>query len=435
MLITACETRLAVAGGAPIIKSPLRSYKSIGTEECEAVNEVMRSGELSGFIGAWCDEFYGGKKVQEFEELWSARFDCAHTISVNSNTSGLIAALGAIGTGPGDEIIVPPFTMSATAIAPLFYGAIPVFVDLEADYFCLDVEKVEAAITDKTKAILAVDLFGHPAELHRLKALTERRGLFLIEDAAQAPLATERGRYAGTIGDIGVFSLNYHKHIHTGEGGMCCTNDDELAFRLRAIRNHGENIVETLNVKNITNLIGFNFRMTELNAAIGIEQLKKIDQLVERRVEKAEKLIRRINKLPFIDVPPTRSGCKHVYYVLPILFENEKCNLSRAKVAAALSAEGVPISEGYVSPLYTLPLFQRRIAIGREGWPFSSSGRTYPKGLCPIAENLSYETLLDFCVCAFELDDEELELVSLAFEKVFSNLEQLQNLQSSSASV
>ena len=131
-------------------------------------------------------------------------------------------------------------TMSATVMAPLIYGGIPVFVDIEEDYFCIDLNKVELAINSKTKAIIAVNLFGHPAELRRLRDLADKNGIYLIEDAAQCPLASENSFYAGTIGHIGVFSLNYHKHIHTGEGGICCTDDDELALRLRAIRNHGK---------------------------------------------------------------------------------------------------------------------------------------------------------------------------------------------------
>src|SRR5262249_5209652 len=157
--------------------------------------------------------------------------------SINSATSGLMAAMGAAGISPGDEVIMPPFTMSATAMAPLTYGGIPVFVDIEPDTFCLDLDAVRAAIGARTRAVLAVNLFGHPARLHELRALCDEHGLKLIEDNAQAMLAEEHGRYAGTIGHIGVFSLNYHKHIHSGEGGICTTDDERLARRLQQIRN------------------------------------------------------------------------------------------------------------------------------------------------------------------------------------------------------
>ena len=253
------------------MRKPLAAYNSIGAEEVKALEAVGQTGKFSGFFGAWCDEFGGGPIVQAFEVAWQERFSVRHAISVNSNTSGLIAALGAIGLSPGDEVIVPPMTMSATVMAPLIYGGIPVFVDMEPETFCLDIEKVAEAITSKTRAILVVDLFGHPAELAQLRTLADERGIYLIEDAAQAPLATEQGCLAGCVGHIGVFSLNCHKHIQTGEGGVCVTEDDDLALRMRAIRNHGENIVEAVEMVDATNMVGFNFRLTELSATVGIE--------------------------------------------------------------------------------------------------------------------------------------------------------------------
>ena len=155
-----------------------------------------------------------------------------------------------------------------------FYGGIPFSADVEKDYFCLDYQAVINKITNRTKAIIAVNLMGHPAELIKLRKLADSKGIYLIEDNAQAPHAHENGLLTGTIGHIGVASLNYHKHIHTGEGGVCTTNDDNLAERLKLIRNHGENVINDLDIKNLTNLIGFNFRLTEIGAAMGISQIK-----------------------------------------------------------------------------------------------------------------------------------------------------------------
>lgn len=211
-------SELALLGGVPSISTPFGKYVSLGKEEEEAVVSVVRSGCLSGFFGSWEEGFLGGPKVQEFEAAWAKYFGCRHVISVNSNTSGLFAAIGAAGVGPGDEVIVPATTMSATAMAPLVYGGIPVFADLDPNTFCIDVDSVKANLTEKTKAIIAVNLFGQAAPLAELRNLADENGLILIEDNAQGPLATENGRFCGTIGHIGVFSLNYHKHIHTGEG-------------------------------------------------------------------------------------------------------------------------------------------------------------------------------------------------------------------------
>jgi perosamine synthetase len=250
--------QLAINGGRPIIDPPVPADTSIGAEELEAVRRVFARGSLSAFYGSWGDQFFGGVEVQAFEKAWANRFGVPHVVSVNSATSGLFAAMGAIGVSPGDEVIVPPSTMSATVMAPLVYGGIPVFADIEPQTFCLDLEAVRAAITPKTRAIIAVNLFGHPASLAKLAALAGDKGISLIEDNAQGPLAAEDGRHAGTFGDIGVFSLNYHKHIHSGEGGMCVTRDPELALRLQAIRNHGEKAFGAAPIRDPVNMVGYN---------------------------------------------------------------------------------------------------------------------------------------------------------------------------------
>lgn len=417
---------LAILGGPKAVPKPLLPYSTIGDEERQAVNRVMASGRLSGFVGAWCDDFFGGPEVREFEAAWARRFGVMHAVSVNSNTSGLFASIGAVGVSPGDEVIVPPYTMSATAMAPLIYGGIPVFVDIEPDTFCLDPDKVRAAITSRTRAILAVNLLGHPAALHDLRKLADDHGIFLIEDNAQAPLATERGRYTGTIGHIGVFSLNYHKHFHTGEGGICTTDDPRLAQRLQMIRNHGENIVEPLGMTDISNVVGFNYRLTELSAAVGIEQLKKADRLVTRREELGSRLSAELGDLPGLQPPVVRNGCRHVYYVWAMRFDEARVGVSRATFCKALAAEGFPVSEGYVAPLYLLPMFQRRIAFGARGYPFTLSEIAYPRGLCPVTERMHDKELLEFHICSYEVMDEDLSLLAAAVRKVYQGRSKLQ---------
>lgn len=412
-------SKLAILGGSPVIDRPLTPYRTIGEEERAAVARVMSSGKLSGFVGAWCDDFSGGPEVRAFEAAWKARFNVRHAVSVNSNTSGLFAAMGAVGISPGDEVIVPPYTMSATAMAPLVYGGIPVFVDIESATFCLDPVKVREAITPRTKAIIAVNLLGHPAALHELRRLADEKSIALIEDNAQAPLATESDRYAGTIGHIGVFSLNYHKHFHTGEGGVCTTDDDNFAQRLQLIRNHGENVVEPLGIGDISNLVGFNFRLTELGAAIGIEQLKKAENLVARREEIANRMSKALGNLPGLTPPAVRPDCRHVYYVWAMRYDEAIVGVSRASFCKALSAEGFPVSEGYVAPLYMLPIFRRRIAIGRQGFPFSLSERTYGPGLCPVAEAMYEKQILEFHICSYEVTDAELQQLIAAMQKVY----------------
>ena len=306
------NSKLAILGGSPLLDKKLKPYDSISKKEKKAVMDVVDSNCLSGFYGSWRDGFLGGPRVIEFEEKWCEKFNCRFSISVNSNTSGLYAAVGAIGTSPGDEIIVPCTTMSATAMAPLIYGAIPVFADIDPDNFCIDLSSVKSLITEKTKGIIAVNLFGHPSELKELRKIADEKNIYLIEDNAQAPLATENKELTGTIGHIGVFSLNYHKHIHTGEGGMCTTNDEELATRLRMIRNHAESVVGPANISNLTNMIGFNYRMTELSAAIGIAQLSSIEKHVGDRKKFAEKISRIVDPMIGLKPPIVREKCSHV---------------------------------------------------------------------------------------------------------------------------
>ena len=430
--MTGPDSELALYGGPPVCPEEPPAYPAMGDAELAAVERVIRSGSLSGFSGAWDDEFYGGSVVKELEAEWRSRFQVAHAVSMNSATSCLIAAIGAARIGPGDEVIVPPFTMSATVVAPLFYGGIPVFVDLSADDFCLDPAAVREAISPRTKAILAVNLFGHPARLAELKALAREHGLVLIEDSSQAPLATEGGRLAGTIGDIGVFSLNRHKHIHSGEGGICVTDDDELAERLQLIRNNGENAVEPLQIADPTNLIGFNFRLSELSAAVALAQLRHVEEHVRRRVAAAERLTSRLTGLEGLTPPAVRAGCTHVYYMWAFRYAEDVVGVPRDVFSAALLAEGIPHNTGYLAPLYLLPVFQRRIAIGSAGFPFDLSSREYPKGLCPTTERLYEKELMLFEICAYDDGFDFADVFARGVRKVHGAREQLAHAQTAS---
>ena len=418
-------SKLAILGGPKTVTATPRKYRSMGEAEKQAVVEVMDSDCLSGFYGSWGDEFLGGPRVKAFEAAWARRFGARHAVSLNSATSGLFAAMGAIGLGPGDEVIVPPYTMSATVMAPLAYGGIPVFADIEDKTFCLDVDSVKAAIGPRTKAIIAVNLFGHPARLHELRALADERGLTLVEDNAQAILATEDGKYTGCIGHIGVFSLNYHKHIHTGEGGVCLTEDDNLALRLQMIRNHAENMVEPLKLDDIASLIGFNYRLGELAAAIGTVQLANADAHIGKRIAIAERLSAGLKGLEGLTVPAVRAGCSHAYYVWSARYDAKTVGVSRDTFSKALDAEGFPHFTGYVRPLYRLPLFQRRIGFGRSGFPFTLTNRRYEGDLCPVAERLYSSELLCFETCMYDLTDVEIEQFVSAVRKVHAGRAEL----------
>ncbi len=410
----------ALLGGTPLIGSEFAPYRSMGTAEGEAVARVIQSDCLSGFFGSWEDGFLGGPEVQAFEAEWAARFEAAHAVTVNSATSGLMAAMGAAGVSPGDEVIVPATTMSATAMAPLVYGGIPVFADIDEDTFCIDVSSVRANLTDRTRAVIAVNLFGQAAPLAELRALCDERGILLVEDNAQGPLATENGDYCGTVGHIGVFSLNYHKHIHTGEGGVCTTDDADLAQKLQMIRNHAEAVVGAAKVDDLTNMFGFNFRMTELSAAVGRVQLSNIDAHVARREAFANELSDAARGLDGLTVPHVRPECRHVYYVWASRFDAETAGMSRATFIAALQAEGVPCFPAYVAPLYQLPIFRKRTAMGRDGFPFNLTARSYEAGLCPVAERLHREEIVGIEPCAYDFGPDAARKIADAIAAVLN---------------
>jgi len=419
-------SKLAILGGPKVRYKPFPIYNTIGAEEKKAVMDVMDSGILSGFLGAWSPEFYGGKQVQKLEREWAAHFKIAHAVSVNSATTGLNVAVGATGVGPGDEVIVSPYTMTASVTCVLIYNAIPVFVDILPDTFCLDPEAVRRAITPRTKAIVVVDIFGHPFEADEIMAIARKHNLKVIEDAAQAYGASYKGRPAGTLADIGVFSLNVHKTINCGEGGVCVTDNEEFADRMRLIRNHAEKVVEDKGIKNIANMIGYNYRMCEIEAAIASEQLKKVDFLAASRVENAEYLTERLKHFLGITPPVVRSGVRHGYYGYPIRYDASQTGVSRDLFVSALRAEGIPTDIGYVEPVYLQPLYQQRVAYGTCGCPFSCSYNkesvvSYTKGICPVAERMYYEEWIGNGLIYKGVSKRDLDDIVCAYEKVLTS--------------
>ena len=394
---------LAINGGQPIRTKPWLDNFTTGEEEKAAALRVIDSGYLSLFEGSHHPDapfsFKGGPEVQALEEEWSDAYSVKHSIAMNSATSGLYAAIGALGVGYGDEVIVSPYTMSACALAPLIYGAIPVFADVDEESGCLDPKSVANLISNRTKAILIVHQFGIPADMDPIMDLARKHDLYVIEDCAQAHGATYKNRPVGSIGDIGVFSLNVNKSIQAGEGCVCTTNDDDLCYRLQLIRNHGEAVVGPAAYENITNIAGFNYRLTEIGAAIAREQLKKLPKLNSHRLALVDQLHDAISSFPYLKpLVGRQKESKPTFYVCPIRFDEERAGVSRNEFVSAINAEGLQFYQGYVRPLYLQPLYQKK-HLYKHGYPFAAKENKlcrneYDHGTSPVAERLHFREML-----------------------------------------
>lgn len=419
-------TKLAIYGGKQVINKKVKPHNSISKEEKKIVDQVVSSGKLSEFFGVWGKGFYGGKYVKKFEKDCEKFFKVKYAIAVNSWTSGLICSVGALDISPGDEIIVPTWTMSACATSILVWNAIPVFADISYETYNLDPFDVEKKITKKTKAIMAVDIFGHSAPIKELKIIAKKYKLKIISDSAQSPGAKYGKNYAGTLTDIGGISLNYHKHINTGEGGVIFTNSKYYAERMRLIRNHAESVVANKKVNNYRNLIGFNFRMGEIEAAIGIEQLKKLKKIIKNKQTIAKILSNTLGKLKGIKLQKTQKNCTHVYYIFPMQVDSKKLGVHRDKIYKALLAEGIQGLQTKFTNVHRLPMFRKKIAYGKPKYPWNvnKNSKVY-NYRCPVAEDLLDNKYIGILLCSYDFKKADALKIIKAFKKVWKNIDYL----------
>ncbi len=417
----------AILGGRPIRKEPIPWTSTMGDEELNAVVDVMKSGCLSAFIANSGDKFYGGPKVKEIEEAFCKRFGSKYAISVNSATTALHTAVAACGIGPGDEVLVSPYTMVASASAILMNCAVPIFVDIDPDTYNLDPDEIEKWISPNTKAILTVNIFGLPSNLSRIMEIAKRHNLYVIEDNAQAPGATIDGREAGTIADIGVFSLNYHKVIHSGEGGILLTDNDELARKCQLIRNHGEVALDEKGDMD-TVVLGSNIRMSELHAAVGIEQLKKLDGFLVNRRKLAKRITEGFNSREGLSGVVVPEGFTHSYYVYPFKYDKDVWGISRDSFAKAMTAEGFPIGAGYVKPIYLMNIYKHKRVFNGTTYPFAfmkNPTQNYVEGLCPVVERMHNEELLTADICRHPFTEKDIDDFFEAIDKIWKERDRI----------
>ena len=397
----------------------IKKYNTIGIEELRAVKKVIKKGELSSFLGSKGKNFLGGKKVREFENKIEKYFKVKYAVTFNSWTSGLIACVGSLDVSPGDEIIVTSWSMCATATSILHYNCIPVFADINTDTYNLDYSKIEKKITRKTKAIMVADIFGQSCNIREINKIAKKYNLKVICDSAQAIGSKIDKKFTGTLADLGGFSFNYHKHIHTGEGGVVVTNDKNLYRRLCLIRNHGEAVVGN---ESLNNIVGYNFRLGEIESAIGIEQLKKLNNLIKKRINICEHLTKKLSKLPFLKLPKKSKDRSNVYYLYPMQLDVSKIKYSRKFIVDKLKKEGVPgLIEGYVN-IHKLPIFEKKIAYGKKNFPWSLN-KNYKKAYrfndLYNTELLHNKTFFAIEVCLYDLSIKDIESISKKFFKVW----------------
>jgi len=411
--------KLALFGGQPIQETPLRPYVSVGLEEQEAVSKVMKNGIFSGFVAADDDRFYGGKIVKDFEEIFAKSHNAEYAVSFNSATSGLVAAIGALDIGLGDEVVVPAQTMSASAASIFTYNAVPVFADIESQTYGMCPESLRSRISEKTKAVMIVHLYGHPARMKEIIEIAKENDLRVIEDCSQAPLAKYNNQYVGTFGDIGIFSFNVHKHVNCGEGGIAITNNIDLKEKMSLIRNHGEVKAET---KRLSNSIGWNFRLTEIQAAIAFEQTKKMQMLVNHKRNLAKYLSLLLVGFDWVESAFEEKNCKSSYYDYPMKFNFKKLGINKQQFMDITSAENLPITESY-KPIYYQTIYQQKTVFGNHGFPFTESlskknSNSYLKGSCPNAEQMYEEECLTFEICSYDVLEEHMVKIADMFKKI-----------------
>ena len=424
------KSLLALYGGNKVFRFKFNRYNSIGKEELIAATKVIKSGHLSSFVGSWPSSdgrssFYGGKKVLEFEDQICKFFKVKYAVTVNSWTSGLIIAVGALDIEPGDEIIVSPWTMCASATCIINWLAIPIFADINKDTFNLDPDDVEKKITKRTRAIILPDIFGHPSDIEKFLKIKKKYNLKIISDNAQSIGSKFKNKYAGGFFDMGGFSFNHHKHINTGEGGVVVTNSKNYAERLKLLRNHGEAVVQKRNISKINNIIGNNFRLGEIECAIGIEQLKKLKSIVYYRQYLANNISSQLSKLKGLIVPVIKKRYTHSFYYYALRIDTKIIKTSKKKIVKALKAEGVPIREKYEN-IHLLPMFKRKIAFGNSGIPWTLNSNNskiiYKKGICPNAENINENEYIGIPLCDYDFNNKNILLIARAFKKIWANL-------------
>jgi len=415
--------KLAIHGGPKAVRNTLIGWPRFDDATINAVVEVLKSGKVN---------YWTGPKGMEFEKRFARWQGSRYAVSVATGTAALHVSLSALGIGPGDEVIVPSYTFIATSFSVVQAGAIPRFADVNLDDHCISLESAEKLVNERTKAIIPVHLYGNVCDMDRVLAFAKKHDLLVIEDNAEAYGGEYKGKKTGTIGRMAAASFCQNKTFTTGgEGGMVTTDDEDLAWKARSFRDHGYDVKERLNLLEleqklpyIHNMVGFNFRMTEMQSAIGLSELDRIDTWnFPARRRNAYILINRLKKHPQVkyfpvDTPERRNGWYVLAFSLDI--ENMKCDI--AEFVKAAGAEGVPCWKVFWPQCHTENAFTGKNAFGRSGFPFTSKEYTDPKSADYSAVEVPnarwHEKHTFTCFALPTASEDDMEQIADALEKV-----------------
>ena len=408
--------KLAVDGGTPVRSAHLNPRKPFGLEEAKEALEALASGTL----------FYaGGKKVYQFLDAFRKLYGVPGAVPSTSGTAALHVAVGTVNPEPGDEILVPPVTDMGSIAPIVLSGAIPVFVDVEPETFNLDPKDLARKITDRTRAVMAVHVWGRPANLTAIQAAIKGRNIALIEDCAEAHYVRYQGKLTGTIGDLGAFSFQQSKHITCGDGGVTIVNRPEWLLRAELFVDKGCDWTKDRAYRKTYAFMAPCYRMTELQGAVLSAQVAKLPELVARRRELGGRLARKLQGLVGVHPPPPPDEeYDHGYWGFPLRIVEEELGAGRDEFRKALEAEFIKTDVWIGKPLYLYDALANRITFGKSQWPWRGTGRDiepYRPGLCPNAEK-AMSQLCNIVRIHEQTTDAELEDVARAVIKVAKGL-------------
>jgi len=416
-------SELAIEGGPKAVTNKLRAWPQFDENAIRAVEEVLRSGKVN---------YWTGRKGMEFEQKFAEWQGSRYAISTATGTSALHVALTALGIGPGDEVIAPSYTFIATSFSVVQAGAVPRFADVNLEDHCLSVESAEKLVNERTRAIMPVHLYGNVCDMDAITSFARKHNLYVIEDNAEAFGGVYKGRKTGTVGHIAGCSFCQNKTFSTGgEGGMVTTDDEDLAWNARSVRDHGYDVQERLNLLEleqklpyIHNMVGWNYRMTEMQSAIGLAELERMDSWnMPARRRNARILIDALKDRPEVrfvpvDTPERRNG----WYALAFSLNIEQINCDIRQFVAAAGAEGAPCWKVFWPQCHTEKAFREHRSFGKSGFPFRSREYANPASVdyskVEVPNALWHEAHTFTCFAYPTYTEEDMHQIAAALTKV-----------------